>query len=326
MVDVARLAGVSAMTVSRALRQPDRVSPETRRRVAQAIGRVGYVPDLVAAGLASQRTRLVAIIIPTLADSIFADTVKGASDVLRSHGYQVVIGDAAYSEEEEERLTVALLGRRPDGMILTGVDHRPRARKLIAESGIPVVETWALTPRPLDSVVGFSNQAAGRAMTRHLLDGGFKRIGFVGGDDRRAMQRRSGYEAALRERDAGPARAHTFQLRIGLRAGGDGIERLLAEHPDVDAVFFSSDILAAGGLFACQRRGLSVPDGVAIAGLGDFDIGAEVTPAITTVRIPRRDMGVRAAELMLDRLEGRAARGVNVDVGFEIVPRASTAR
>lgn len=322
MVDVARLAGVSAMTVSRALRQPDRVSPETRRRVTRAIGRVGYVPDLVAAGLASQRTGVIAIIVPTLADSIFSDTVQGAADVLRERGYQLVVGDSGYSEAEEERLTAALLGRRPDGLILTGVDHRPRARRLLDAAAIPVVETWALTPRPLDSVVGFSNADAGYAMARHLVREGYRHIGFVGGSDRRAVQRRAGCAAALRE--AGRTLVHeTARAPVRMRRGAECLERLLRREPRLDAVFFASDILAAGALFACQRRGWKVPERIALAGVGDFDVAAEVVPPLTTVRIPRHEMGRRAASVLLDRIEGRAAPGVVVDVGFEIVPRAS---
>ncbi len=322
MVDVARLAGVSSMTVSRALREPDRVSPDTRRRIERAIGRVGYVPDLVASGLASQRTKVIAMIIPTLANSIFNDTVQGASDFLRTHGYQLLVGDSGYSEEEEEHLTMTLLGRRPDGLILTGTDHRPRARRLLSEAAIPVVETWELSNQPLDSVVGFSNRGAGQAMTRYLIERGYEHIGFLGTADRRAVRRCNGYEAALKEKGR-PARVQLTEGPNWMQGAGLNFGKLMEKHPETDAVFCTSDILAAGALFECQRRGWAVPGRVALAGLGDFDIATEVVPPLTTLRIPRYEMGRRAAEVLLDRIEERVDSGITVDVGFEVIARAS---
>jgi LacI family gluconate utilization system Gnt-I transcriptional repressor len=326
MEDVARLARVSAMTVSRVLRAPDRVAPDTRARVLAAIERVRYVPDLVASGLASHRTRLVALVIPTLNDSIFADTVQGAADVLRGRGYELVLGHTGYSAAAEERLLGALLGRRPDGLIVTGVDHLSRTRRRLVEARVPIVETWDLTPRPLDSVVGFSNRAAGHAMTCHLIERGYRRIAWLGSRDRRARERLAGYGAALRERLGPSAKplAPRPEQPPGLHTGGLALERLLGAHPEVDAVFFSSDALAAGGWLACHRNGWSVPGRVAIAGLGDLDIGRELAPPLTTVRVPRYEIGRRAAEVLLDRIEGRSAAGVVVDVGFEIVHRGTT--
>jgi LacI family gluconate utilization system Gnt-I transcriptional repressor len=297
MRDVARLAQVSSMTVSRVLRNPERVARETRRRVERAIAEARYVPDLVAAGLASQRTHLVAVLIPTLNDSIFADTVQGIADVLGPRGYEFVLGNTGYSPEVEERLLRALLGRRPDGFIITGVHHGPRVRRLLTDAGVPIVETWDMTPRPLDSVVGFDNEAAGYAMARHLIESGRRRIAWIGSSDARASARRAGYERALAEVGGQPIAF--APERPSLQSGGEAFQRLWAAHPDVEAVFFSSDALAAGGWFVCRRKGIEVPGQVALAGLGDFEVGQEIEPPLSTVRVPRYDLGRRAAEVLL---------------------------
>ena len=168
MEDVARRAGVSQMTVSRALRTPDKVAPATRARIATAVAELDYVPDLVAGGLAAKRSRLVAVIVSTLENSIFAATVEGLTTVLRDDGYAVLLGASGYSRETEEKLVRATLGRRPDGLVLTGDLHTPAARRLLRASGIPVVETWELPDDPLDLSVGFSNRDAGAAMVRTL--------------------------------------------------------------------------------------------------------------------------------------------------------------
>ncbi len=166
MEDVARRAGVSQMTVSRALRTPDKVAPATRAKIAAAVAELDYVPDLVAGGLAARRSRLVAVIVSTLENSIFAATVQGLSTVLREQGYAVLLGASDYSREGEEQLLRAVLGRRPDGIVLTDAVHTQSARRLLRAAGIPVVETWELPAAPLDLAVGFSNLAAGRAMIR----------------------------------------------------------------------------------------------------------------------------------------------------------------
>lgn len=326
MADVAARAGVSAITVSRALRTPDKVSPAVRARIDAAIRSLGYVPNLAAGTLKSQRSRIVAAIVPTLANSIFAETVEGMTEILRQHGYQLLLGNAGYSPETEEALVAAFLGRQPDGLILAGVQHTKRLRTQLRAARVPVVETWELTDAPIDMIVGFSNFEAARRMTLALIERGYRRIAFAGvapDAEPRSGRRQAGYCDAVAKHGRDPV-IFTVAEESGLtiRSGANTMARVLGERADVDAVFFANDFLALGALMECARRGIAVPDKVAVAGFGDFEVAQEVIPALTTVRIPGRDIGRRAASLLVDRLLGRNGENA-VDMGFEIVLRDS---
>jgi LacI family transcriptional regulator, gluconate utilization system Gnt-I transcriptional repressor len=327
MEDVARRAGVSQMTVSRALRTPDKVAPGTRARIVAAVAELDYVPDLVAGGLAAKRSRLVAVIVSTLENSIFAAMVEGLTRVLRDEGYAVLLGASGYSRDTEEELIRAALGRRPDGLVLTGDLHTPVARRLLQVSGIPVVETWELPEAPLDLAVGFSNHQAGAAMVHTLYGCGYRRIAFVGTaaeDDRRGRLRREGYRAMLAELGAGPPRELTLPVTVaGITDGPVALDALLATHPDTDAAFCVVDGLAAGVILACRRCGVDVPGRLAVAGFGDFDLAQPTGLDITTVRVSGLEIGNFAGTLLLTRLRGeRVARAVH-DVGFSIIRRSS---
>ncbi len=327
MEDVAQRAGVSQMTVSRALRTPDKVAPATRARIAAAITELDYVPDLVAGGLAARRSRLVAVIISTLENSIFAATVQGLRAALREQGYAVLLGASDYSREGEEQLLRAVLGRRPDGIVLTDSVHTPPARRLLRAAGIPVVETWELPAAPVDLAVGFSNLAAGRAMVRALHGWGYRRIAFLGTeaeDDRRGRLRREGYRMALAELGAGPPREVALSVTVpGVTDGPAALDALLAVHPDADAAFCVVDGLAAGLLLACHRRGSAESQRLAVAGFGDFDIAHPAALDITTVRVSGHAIGTAAGELLLARMRGEPVAARIRDVGFEIVRRSS---
>jgi LacI family gluconate utilization system Gnt-I transcriptional repressor len=327
MADVARAAGVSAITVSRALRLPGRVAPETRERVEAAVRALGYVPNLVAGALKSQRSRIVVAIVPTLVSAIFAETVAGMTETLREQGYHLLLADSGYAPETEESLVRAFLGRRPDAIVLTGIHHTPGARAQVRAAGIPVVETWELADDPIDMNVGFSNREAGMRLTEALLARGHRRIVFAGIDpalEQRARRREEGFRAAMRAAGLG-ARVHRLDdadRGLTMRSGARAAAALLAARPRVDAVMFANDFPAFGALAECARRGVAVPSGLAIAGFGDFEIAREAHPALTTVRVPGREMGRRAAAMILDRLAGRAV-APRVDLGFEVVLRGS---
>ncbi len=324
MKQVAKLAGVSAMTVSRALRSPDKVATDTLKRVEHAIEVLGYVPDLVASSLASKRSHIIALVVPTVSSSIFDDSVQGIADTIGPEGYQLIIGESRYSTEREEALALVLLGRRPDGLVLIGTAHSARLRDRLKDAGAPVVETWELTDDPIDSVVGFSNFDAGYAMAANLLDWGYRRIAFVGGhEESRAVARRAGYEACLAARGVAGKPVAAFTDGLSMRAAAATFETLVDEQPNLDAVFFANDTIAVGALFTCQRRGWPVPEKIALAGLGDFEIAGEVVPALTTVRVPRYDIGRRAAEMILARLNGTAPGQETLDLGFEVIRRDS---
>jgi LacI family transcriptional regulator, gluconate utilization system Gnt-I transcriptional repressor len=327
MRDVAARAGVSAMTVSRVLSDPDKVSPDVRSRVEAAVREIGYVPNRLAGSLSSSRSNVIGLIVPSIRNTLFADTIQGISDVLRSQGYHLMIADAHYSLAEEEALITAFLAQRVAGLVLHDTAHTPRAREAILRAGIPVVENGTLPPDPLDMVVSYSNRDAARAMTLHLHRLGYRRIALVtlpAARNPRSQDRRRGYLAALREAGLPEDARIMLEMPPGPPSGGEAILRLLGMEPRVDAVFFAGDVLAVGALLECQRRGFAVPGRVAIASFDDIDLLRQLNPPITTVRLPRNAIGRRSAEILLDRIQRPSRERFVVDLGFEIVQRAST--
>lgn len=325
--EVARLAGVSAITVSRALNTPGKVAEETRKAIWEAVEKTGYIPNQLAGSLASNRSRTIGVIIPTIVNSIFADKVQGMTDVLGQEGYQLLLANSGYSLQLEAELVTAFVAQRPSGLVITGTTHAERTRSLLKRAGIPVVETWSMGPEPLDMLVGFSNEDAAYAMVRHLGELGYRKIALVSApvtDNDRAAGRVEGCRRAVRDLGLPADRSLEREASFSLRNGAEALADLLAQHEDIDAVFFANDILAAGGLLECQRRGIRVPDDLGIAGFDDVDLAAETVPGLTTVRIPRYEIGARAAAMILERIAGRDPVEKIVDLGFEIVSRGST--
>jgi len=326
LVDVARVAHLSPITVSRALREPHKVSAQARARVAKAVATTGYVPDLVASSLTSRRTRLVGLVVPTITSSIYASTVAGLSDVLRERGFQALIGDSGYALDGEERLVAAFVGRRVDGIVLSNVEHTAATRRLLSRARMPVVETGNLTPEPIDMVVGFSNYDAAHAMMNHLFARGHRTIGFIGASTQanpQAADRRRAYAEVLEAHRLPHPRTLIAECASDLDAGGYALLDIVARHPSATAIFAASEVRAIGALLTCLRHRLPVPKRIAIAGFNDAGMGAHLVPALTTVRVPRDEIGRRAASMILDRLDGHAISEPIVDVGFEIVVRES---
>src|SRR5712692_12054665 len=259
LADVARLAGVSPITVSRALNNPDQLTAETLARVHEAIERTGYVPNRVAGGLASSRSRLIAVLVPTIASPVFLETVQALTEEFEAHGYQVMLGQSGYGTEREDALLDAIIGRRPDGIVVTGIMHSREACRRLANSGIPVVETWDLTPTPIDMLVGFSHEKVGTAVADYLQYRGVKHPGVVSADDPRAGQRRRGFTAAAQRHGIAHVPAELVPTPTSLGAGRRGFARLVHAHPEIDAVFCSSDLLALGVLTEAHARGIAVP-------------------------------------------------------------------
>jgi LacI family gluconate utilization system Gnt-I transcriptional repressor len=321
--DVAARAGISPITVSRALREPAKVAPATRARVAAAIEALGYIPNLSASSLASRRSGIVGLVVPTIDNSIFADTVRGMADAVAAAGLHLLLGDFRYSEEGERALVRALVGRQPDALVVVGVVRDAALRAMLQRLAIPIVETWDLTTDPVDTVVGFSNEAAGAAMARHFLERGCRRLAFVGGLDHRARSRAAGFAAALAGAGASaPMVVPVDSIRIA--EGRRALAHVLETAPQTEGVFFATDILAVGGIIECQRRGVAVPSRLAIAGLGDLEIARELSPALTTVGIPAYEIGKRAGEIVVARLGGAEAGPRVLDLGFSILAREST--
>lgn len=326
MRDVANAAGVSLMTVSRALRQPQKLSEETRKAVLDAVQRIGYMPNSIAANLASNRSSVVGQIIPSIQNSLYADTVKGTADVLRTAGLHLLLADSGYSLQEEEALIGAFLAQRVCGLILHNTDHTPRALQMIERAGVPVIETGDVPREPIDMVVSYSNADAAKAMTLHLAARGYGQIGFVSLDtkiNRRARERQRGYFAALKVLRRKKDPLLVSEVSPGLASGAHAMTDMMTRMPNVDAIFFAGDVLAIGALFEAQRRNWKVPGRIAIAGFDDLDILQYTVPRLTCLRLPRLEIGRRSAEALLERIRG-AGESVRLDLGFEVIQREST--
>ncbi|WP_454758048.1 LacI family DNA-binding transcriptional regulator [Cupriavidus campinensis] len=327
MKEVARLAGVSPMTVSRVLSAPHLVKPETLEQVQSVIRAVRYVPNRVAGSLASRRTSLVGLIVPSLRNALYAETIQGISDVLQRHGLHLMISDSGYSLEREEALISAYLSQRPCGLILHNTTHTEAARHLLQDAGVPCVETGNLTTQPIDMAVSYSNREAGRAMANHLLSRGYRRFGFASlpiSDNERLRERRDGFFDGLRAAGIEVDPAMVLEVGEGLENGSHALAELMRRDTSVQALFLAGDVLAAGAILECTRRGLRVPGDIAIAGSDDNDLMQHMVPPITTVRFPRYRIGVRSAELIVSRQEDERAQPMTEDLGFEVVPRGST--
>jgi LacI family gluconate utilization system Gnt-I transcriptional repressor len=309
--DVAKIAGVSAMTVSRAVNTPDLVSAATLAKVHAAVAKSGYVPNLLAGGLRSNKSRL------------FNETVQALTAELNDRGYQLMLGQSGYGGSHEDALLSAIVGRRPDGIVLTGVTHSLEARRKLLVASIPVVETWDLTPTPIDMLVGFSHTAVAEGVCRYLHRRGRRRLAVIGADDERAMRRSNAFVAAARSLRLTKPAVQQVSAPTTLGSGREGLRLLLAQHPDIDAVFCSSDLLALGVLTEAQARGIAVPGQLAVMGFGDLDFARDLHPALTTVRIDGNRIGREAARCVVDRIEGRAVLERVIDIGFTIIERDS---
>lgn len=328
MAEVAALAGVTKMTVSRVLRHPEKVTPATRIRVSEAMATMGYVPNRLAGSLTAGATGIVAAIVPTLRHSLFADTLEGLSDVLSEAGLDLIVSSSSYRTDVEESQIRSLLERRPDALVLTGLTHTSGARDLLRTFGVPVVETWETGDEPVDMVVGYSNRKAAHAMTTHLVRAGYRNIVFVNGpseNNERARHRAEGYVAAMREAGIEPLPVHVVHDEGAIlpETGASALRAVLAAMPATDALFFTSDVFAVGAVLACREMALAVPERIGIAGFHDLEIGRVVSPTLTTVHVPAMEMGRRAGEMILARLSGSRDR-VRDELGFTILQREST--
>jgi len=327
MKDVARLAGVSTMTVSRAMRAPDSVSAQVLERVREAITSSGYVPNRIAGNLSSNRSTLVALVVPSLRNALYAETIKGISEVLTRNGLHLMISDSEQSADEEEQLVAEYIALRVCGVILHNTRHTARTIAMLRDSGIPCVETGNLTPDPIDMVVSYSNHEAGKAMADHLLELGYKRFAFaslsVTGNER-LSQRRAGFLSQLKRAGAAIAPDLVLEVGPGLKSGAQALTQITETAPLVEAIFFSGDVLAAGAIFECQRRGIAVPGRIAIAASDDNELMQNMVPPITTVAFPRYEIGVRSATMIVARTKGVVLPTPIVDIGFKIIPRGTT--
>ena len=325
--DIAKLAGVAPITASRALNSPDAVSAPTLERVRAAVERTGYVPNMLAGGLASKKSRLVAVVVPTIAGVVFLEMVQSLTEALASSGYQVMLGQTGYENSREDALLEAIIGRRPDGVVLTGIMRSAQSRRRLLAAGIPVVETWDLTPTPIDMLVGFSHEKIGAAVANYFNARGRRKVAIICANDERAQRRYAAFLATALELGMdteGSVPCIIVPAPTNIGTGRSGLRELLAIAPDVDAVFCSSDSLALGVLTEAQAQGIAIPQQLAVVGLGDLDFARDLHPSLTSVRIDGTAIGNTAARFIVERAEGRMVPDSVCDIGFSIVERASS--
>jgi LacI family transcriptional regulator, gluconate utilization system Gnt-I transcriptional repressor len=326
MRDIGHKAGVAPITVSRALRGDPGVRAETRARIIRTAHRLGYVHNNAARALSARGSRLVALIVPNISNSVFAETIDGLTESLSREGYSLVIGYSGYSREGEERLIRSLLGHQPDAMILTGFVHTPNSRTLLRRAGIPVVEMWNIGPKPIDMAIGFSNVQAALEMTRYLIGRGHRRLAYAGGtqtDNDRTQAREVGFRKALAEAGLPADDAWIVSLPMEFVSGCELARKMMAQKKRPTAIFAASDIIAAGFVLECQRLKWRVPEDIAVAGFDDAPLSATIEPQLTTVQVPQREIGLVAGDMVLHRLRHGQDPERQRNLGFNIIRRGS---
>ncbi len=328
LADVAARVGVSAISVSRALRHPDMVSEALRDRIGEAVRDLGYVPDPAARALASRRGNVIGVIIPSITNNVFSDVMTGIYETIETTTFDIQLGNSRYDAAKEENMLRVFLSQRPAGLIVTGFDQSATTRALLESADCPIVQIMETGDDPVDMMVGFSHEEAAAAATRHLLGQGYRRPAFIGARmDPRSQRRFQGYRVVAAQ--AGVYSDHRVlhtsdasNVRLGARLFAELIERA----PDADAVLCNNDDLALGVLFEAQRRAVAIPARLGLCGFNDLEMMACAEPSITSVRTFRQDMGRLAAEMLLARLHGQPVREPRVNLGYELMIRRSTMR
>lgn len=318
---VAKIAGVSGVTVSRILRGIGPFTLETERRVRAAVSQVGYVPNRVAGSLASAGSSLIGVVVPSLSNIVFPEVLRGVNEALDSSGFQSVVAVTNYDPLHEEAVVRSILAWKPAAMIIVGFDHTDSTRKMLAECGVRVAELMDIDRTPIDIAVGLSHRKAGHSSALHLIGKGYRRFGYVGHDwhgDRRAQLRHDGLTAGLAEHGLTLAAQVLIERPSSVFVGRDGMAQLLAENNDVDVVVFSNDDMAVGGFFHCLSAGLRPKDDIGIFGFNGLDIGQALPIPLSTIGSDRYGIGKMAAEKILATSK-RGEKPEIFDMGFEIL-------
>lgn len=327
LTEVAKLAGVSQITASRVFRNPEAVSAAKRERVSSAASELGYVPNLAARALASHRTEVIGVLIPSLTNNVFNDVLRGIYDASEGSRFDIQFVNTSYSILREERLLRLFQAQKPSGLIVTGINQTAESRAVMKAMDCPIVQIMEIDSNPVDMMVGFSHYDAAVSAVSHLLEQGRRRIGLIAARmDPRALRRVDGYRDAMRNAQLlDPRLMVTTPVPTSVTIGGTLLADLLAQAPDVDAVFCINDDLALGVLFECQRQQISVPEKIAIMGFNDMEFMAMAVPALTSVRTNRYEMGRKAVAMLTETIAGRRPAQPIVDLGFELMARASSA-
>ena len=302
--DVSEASGVSEMTVSRVLRNKGDVSEATRIKVQDAAKRLGYVPNKIAGALASQRVNLVAVIIPSLGNMVFPEVLSGISETLDGTDLQPVVGVTNYMPEKEEKVLFEMLSWRPSGVIIAGLEHTEASRAMLSQADIPVVEIMDVDGEAIDASVGISHRRAGRIMAEEILKAGYKRIGFLGTKmplDHRARKRFEGFTQTLAKSGIEIADQEFYSGGSALAKGREMTHAMLNRTPDIDFLYYSNDMIGAGGLLYLLEKGVDIPTQIGLAGFNGVELLDGLPRQLATMDACRRDIGQKAAEIIARR-------------------------
>lgn len=322
--EVARLAGVSPITVSRALRNPKIVSQARRERIQQAVEATGYASNPHAKALRSGRSDIVAAFVSNILSEQFSLAIEGLAEVLEPAGFQVVLSRTSYSYKRETTLVRSLTATRPAAVFITGVMELESNRSFLRGLGVPIVESWAYARDPIDMLVGFSNTDGARMVAEHFAERGYRKVAFIGRSGGRGALRLKSFAAHCARLGLEMQREMTRDTVSGIPEGREAMRSLLAENHEVEAIFCASDLLAIGALLEAREKGLRIPDQVAIAGFGDSALAEEISPGLTTVVADTRTIGRKAGTLLLQRLRGETPERTREHVLLRMEKRGST--
>ncbi len=321
--DVAEASGVSEMTASRVLRGRGDVSEKTRQKVLSAAKDLGYVPNKIAGALASQRVNLVAVIIPSMSNMVFPEVMMGINDVLEGSELQAVVGITDYLPEKEEKVLLQMLSWRPSGVIIAGLEHSDASRRMLSASGIPVIEVMDIDGQPVDCAVGISHRRAGRIMAEAIAKSGYRKIGFMGTKmplDHRARKRFEGFTESLAKSGLEIADQEFYSGGSTLSKGKDMTRDMLSRSPDLDFLYYSNDIISAGGLLYLMDQGADIPKEIGLAGFNGVELLKGLPVELATMDACRREIGQTAANIICKRLNGILAQNERI---VELSPKLS---
>ncbi|HCO9532081.1 TPA: LacI family DNA-binding transcriptional regulator [Escherichia coli] len=305
IADVAQLAGVGTMTVSRALRTPEQVSDKLREKIEAAVNELGYMPNLTASALASASSHTIAMVVPNLAEAGCTEMFAGLQHVLQPAGYQIILAESRHRLEQEEKLLETLLACNIAAAILLSVEHNSTVRHLLKNASIPVIEIGAIRTDPIDINIGIDNVAAMFELTDMLVQRGYQNIGLLCANQEQWIfqQHLQGWYKAMLRHHMSPNRVINAALPPVFSTGASQLPEFLLAWPELDALVCVSDELACGVLYECQRRRIKVPDELAVVGFGDSDVSKVCQPSLTTMAVPHRKIGLEAGNVLLERIK-----------------------
>lgn len=325
--DVAKAAGVSTATVSRCLNSPDQVVERTRLRVLSAVDELGYTPNFAARVMAAKRSFTIGAIIPTMDNAIFARGLQAFQDELRDHGYTLLVSSSAYKPDVEKEQIRTLVARGADGLLLIGHERETQIYDYLERHQVPTLVAWSFLPETFQPSVGFNNHSAMFDLTQTVLEAGHTRLAMISGETEgndRARQRVDGARAALKANGIDPDMMELVKTNYDIDSGAAAFVDLMSSATRPTAVMCGNDVLAAGALRGAQKLGISVPDQVSVTGFDDIELAEIVNPPLTTVHVPHRNMGQKAARELIAMVEGKSG-GVSTCISTHIVTRHSLA-